>query len=702
MRVQVARGVAVLAATVAVLPVVATAATSSDPGVSTICVSTQCPQPASVVAGDGPLALRLRFDNYTEGLTGALRWTVPDNPPGFTVPQTDSSTQRGFVTVDPASSGNCGAPNLTVSGRTIAVEISNCPAKERVQVIYENVFAPTVSATVPFPTTFTPQPLTYDYTGPPVTINPPSLIIRPATPDHLVFTQQPHSTTAGQVINPAVVVQTQDRFGNATPAAAAIVDVTLQGSSGGAPLHGTTSEAPVNGASTFADLVATTAGQGYRLRAAASHAIGATSVAFDVRPAAPDHLLFTQQPTNTAAWRVITPAVVVQVQDRFGNVAPTPGTTVGMTMLSRSGGASLHGATGEPAVNGSATFADLMADTSGQAYRLRATATGLVAAISDPFDVLRSDPLPHPAAPDHLVFTQQPTSTAAGEAISPAVVVQVQDRSGNVAPTPGATVEVTLLSPSGDPPLQGTTSVSAPLGVSGFADLAVRTAGRGYRLRATSGTLTAATSDAFGITAGTPSRLAFVSQPGGDATGGAPFPDQPRVAIEDAFGNRIDSDPTVVLGIAPGEGVAGARFSCSGGDSAPTVQGIAAFTGCAIDRGGAAYRLTATSDGVDPAESDAFRVGVLLPSTPGSGGVNWVLIAAVAGGGALLVALGVFIARVVGGDRTPVGRLPQFRAVPRNGPWELGLCEPDAAIVHSVRVGLRTGNTTLNMKEVRR
>jgi hypothetical protein len=514
-----------------------------------------------------------------------------------------------------------------------------------------------------------------------------------------VFTQQPHSTTAGQVIAPAVTAETLDRFGNAAPTPATTVDITLLGSASGAVLGGHTSEPSVNGLTTFADLVSTTAGLGYRLHAAAGGLTPATSDPFDIRPAAPDHLAFTQEPRSTAVAQVIDPPVVVQTLDQFGNATPAARSTIDVALQSSSAGAALRGTTSEPAVNGLATFADLTVSAAGRGDRLRATSSGLTAATSGPFDV-RPGPPPHVDAPDHLVFTEQPRSAAAGEPISPAVVVQVQDRLGNVGPAAGISVDIALVRPSRDPALEGTTSVSATLGVASFADLAVRAAGRGYRLRATSGTLAGATSDPFDVTTGGPARLAFISQPGGDVSRGSPFPDQPRVAVQDAFGNRVVSDPTVVLGIATDGGVAGARLTCTGGDSAPTVAGVASFTGCAIDKGGAGYRLIATSDGVDRAESDAFDVAVAPPPPP----VRWwywALIGAAVIGGALLVVRRLLVGKDGGrGQTTSIPRLPQPRPVPRDGPWQLEVT--DATIRHSVRVGVRAGQTTVRMQEVRR
>lgn len=694
---------AVLAALVEPLHVGGATAAPSSPGVSSVCVDPACPQPASVVVGSGPLMLRLRFVNAKPRDFGGVEWTVP--PSGLAAPQEGQSLQPGFVTIDRAS--QCNPSNLTVTGRAISIDFGACNAQEWVQVLYENVVVPTQSTTATFPTRSSATPWSWyqsvqnrSYASPPIEINPATLIIRPAAPDHLAFTQQPSTAMAGQVISPPVLVQTQDKYGNATPDVRAALDIGLQNSTG-AVLHGTLREPTVKGIATFRDLMTTTAGHGYRLISSAGGLTPATSAPFDILPAAPDHLAFTRQPRSTPVGQIITPAVGVGVLDRFGNVAMAATATVELSLQHSPPVAGLRGTSDGPVVKGAAMFADLSVGVDGQGYRLVATSTGLRGATSDAFDI-RSGPPPPPDAPDHLAFVQQPRSTVAGGVISPAVVVQVQDRLGNVARTAGATVDLTMMSPAGDPPLRGTTSLPSRSGLASFADLAVTAAGRGYRLHATSGTLGGATSDPFDITAGAPARLVFISEPGGHVTLGNPFRDQPRVALEDAYGNSVGIDPTVALEIAGGSGVPGARLMCDGGDLAPTVQGVASFTGCAIDRAGGRYRLAATSERVDQALSDPFDVVVVVPSpSKGSGAWIWVLVGSGLGIGALLIILGLLEVRHRIDSRRARRAAATVRVVPRDGSWELGvIVRASADGVHSVRVSIHRRPTMVNVQEV--
>jgi hypothetical protein len=92
-----------------------------------------------------------------------------------------------------------------------------------------------------------------------------------------------------------------------------------------------------------------------------------------------------------------------------------------------------------------------------------------------------------PAAADHLVFVQQPTGTMAGHTISPAVVVAVVDRYGNVET--GDNTDMVTMSIGTDPSggtamLSGTIMLTVSGGVATFNDLSISMPGVGYTLRA--------------------------------------------------------------------------------------------------------------------------------------------------------------------------------------------------------------------------
>src|SRR5207248_11372450 len=119
-----------------------------------------------------------------------------------------------------------------------------------------------------------------------------------------------------------------------------------------------------------------------------------------------------QQPTSATAGVPIAPAVTVKVEDKFNNVVTTDGSTVILTLSSGTfeGGSTTATAT---ASSGVATFSSLKIDTAGT-YSLSATDGTLTASgASNSFTISA-------AAASKVGFGQQPTSTTAAVAISPA------------------------------------------------------------------------------------------------------------------------------------------------------------------------------------------------------------------------------------------------------------------------------------------
>src|SRR5205823_3274095 len=139
-------------------------------------------------------------------------------------------------------------------------------------------------------------------------------------------------------------------------------------------------------------------------------------------------------PTTTNGGETIAPAVTVKIYDSFGNLTHSVAdVTVGIGTNGGPGGV-LSGTKTVAAVNGTATFSTLSIDKAGTGYTLAASSTVLTGATSSTFDVT-------PAADDHLAFSQQPTTTVAGQHITPAVTVRILDQFGNLTPS---TADVTV------------------------------------------------------------------------------------------------------------------------------------------------------------------------------------------------------------------------------------------------------------------
>ncbi len=133
-----------------------------------------------------------------------------------------------------------------------------------------------------------------------------------------------------------------------------------------------------------------------------------------------------------------------------------------------------------------------------------------------------------------LAFTTTSIQGTAGAPLSPVLEVVLQDAGGNkVAGSTGA-VTLALASGPASAQLEGTLTVNAVDGVARFSAVILKQAGTGYSLRATSGTLTAATSPTFEVVHAAPSLLELTGLPASltaDSTASV------QVTLKDAFAN---------------------------------------------------------------------------------------------------------------------------------------------------------------------
>ena len=279
-----------------------------------------------------------------------------------------------------------------------------------------------------------------------------------------------------------------------------------------------------------------------------------------------------------------------------------------LTAVAGSGSISLSGGTLGGFFGNCAISVNVTATTSGAKNNTTSTltsSTNTAAAASATLTVLG------PAS--KVVFGTQPSNTAAGAAITPAVTVHVEDASGNVITNgTGSTASVTIAigtNPGGGT-LSGTQTVNAVAGTATFSTLSINKTGTGYTLTASSSGLTGATSNTFNITPGTATQLIFTTEPSNSATAGTAFPQQPVVTVEDANGNTVTgSAASILLAITAGTGTAGAALSCTTNPLAASA-GVASFAGCSINLAGNGYTLRATSGALTAATSSAINVSV--------------------------------------------------------------------------------------------
>jgi hypothetical protein len=412
----------------------------------------------------------------------------------------------------------------------------------------------------------------------------------------LSFTVQPTTATAGASISPAVKVTVEDSQGNpvTTSTASIAVAITLPNTPGGT-LGGTATVSASAGVATFNNLSINKSGS-YTLTATSSGLTSGTSASFTINPGTATKVVFLVQPSNAVSAATLTPSPQVEIQDVNSNRVTGSTAMVTLAIVPNAGGAVLSGTVTVAATAGVATFPGLSIDKAANGYTLNATSGSLTLATSTAFNIT-----PGPAA--KLAFTVNPSNAVAGAAISPAVQVTVQDAQGNTVSST-ASIVMAFDNNAGGGSLTGTLTVAAVAGVATFSNLLINRPGTGYTLRATSGTLTLATSAAFNISVGAASQVAFTVQPSNTVAGAFISP-AVQVTIQDSQGNTTASTANVVLAIAPPNANGG---SLAGTTTVAAVAGVATFSNLSIAKAGSGYALTATSGALPVVTSSTFTI----------------------------------------------------------------------------------------------
>ncbi|MGH6692538.1 MAG: S8 family serine peptidase, partial [Gammaproteobacteria bacterium] len=230
--------------------------------------------------------------------------------------------------------------------------------------------------------------------------------IDPGPAAKLAVIAQPTQTAAGAMIAPSVRVAVLDALGNVvdTPVHSVTVAITSGTGNPAAQLTGTVPKPTVGGIAVFDDLRIDKTSQGfpsYTLTATSGILASATSAGFSIIPGAPARLVFSTQPSTSAAGATISPPVRVTVQDVLGNTVIGATNPITVAIDSNPAGGTLTGGSPEIPLNGIATFNNLRIDRTGTGYRLGATAAGLTGATSNAFDI-------RPAPAVRVAFIAQP------------------------------------------------------------------------------------------------------------------------------------------------------------------------------------------------------------------------------------------------------------------------------------------------------
>jgi hypothetical protein len=420
-----------------------------------------------------------------------------------------------------------------------------------------------------------------------------SFTISVGTAAKIGFTASPNASTGGVASTTQPVVAVQDLGGNTvttTNTGTVALTITQPSTPAGAALTCTNATVAVSaGVATFAGCKIDLAGT-YTLHAV-DGGFTATSNSFTISVGAAANIAFTTSPSGSTGGVAFGTQPIVAVRDLGGNTVTTDSSGVTLT-ITAPGGALLNctNASPLPAVNGVATFTGCKIDLAGP-YTLHAADAGFTAT-SNSFTI-------SVGIEAKIGFTRQASASTGGVVFTTQPRVAVQDLGGNtVTTTVTGSVTLTITQPS-TPAAAALTCTNATVavsaGVATFGGCNIDLAGT-YTLHAVYGSF-AATSDPLTITVGAAAKLTFTTSPN-DSSTNTPFPRQPVVAVQDLGGNTVTTNnSSVTLTITT---PAGASLNCTSGNPLSTVNGVATFTGCAINLANTytlhAADLTFTSD----------------------------------------------------------------------------------------------------------
>jgi alpha-tubulin suppressor-like RCC1 family protein len=327
-------------------------------------------------------------------------------------------------------------------------------------------------------------------------------------------------------------------------------------------------------------------------------------------------LAFTTQPASATVGAAISPAVIATVQDSSGITDTAASNNVTIAIGTNPSSGTLSGTTTVVAVHAVAAIPALIIGMSGTGYTLVASATGLTGATSAAFDVVAG-------SAGKLGFVVQPSAAGAGQVLSPAVQVEIQDAQGSILATATNSITLAIGTNPSHGTLSGTTTVAAVNGVATFSTLSLSKAGTDYTLNAYAIGVRGATSAAFSITAGSAAQLGFVVQPSAAGAGHVLSP-AVQVEIQDAQGSVLTgatNSVTLAIGTNPSGG------TLSGTTTVDAVNGVATFSTLRIDKPGSGYTLVASAGGLTGTTSLAFEiVASSFQSISGGGSHNCALV----------------------------------------------------------------------------
>ena len=404
----------------------------------------------------------------------------------------------------------------------------------------------------------------------------------------------PTQITAGSGTS-TVTVTARDGSGNPISGASVVLAAT-GGSNNLTQPTGTT-----NGSGQTTGMLSSTLAQNKVVSATINGVAINQTATVTVTSAAAAALAFTTQPSNTGANAPITPAVVVEIRDQYGNRVNFTANVV-MAIGTNPASGTLSGTLTQAAVNGVATFSNLAINNAGTGYTLVASSSGVPHATSSAFNI--TPPVPSASL---STVSANPTSFTAGGGST--ITVTVKDSLGYAM----SGVTVTLSSTVGGDVI---TQPSSPTDVGGVTSGTVSGTSAGPRtITAVAGGVTLNQQPSVTVTAGAPSAASSTVGASPTSITAGSGSSTITVTVRDQYGNLVSGTPVVLAASGTGNALTQpAGPTNSSGVATGTLGSTVAETKTiSATAGGTPISQTATVT-VTPAGSGATITHTLLAS----------------------------------------------------------------------------------------
>ena len=194
----------------------------------------------------------------------------------------------------------------------------------------------------------------------------------------LAFQQIPGPGIAGVALG-SMAIALLDQNGQVVTSDNSTVTISIASGPGGFSAGSTLTVAAVNGVATFSNLILTVAGS-YTFKVSDGNLANTTSNSVTINAAAAAKVVFQQVPGSGTSGLALG-ALTVAVQDQYGNVITSDSSSITLSVVTGPGGFSTDSTLTVAAVNGVATFNNLVLSTIGT-YTFSAVDQSLTQAIS--------------------------------------------------------------------------------------------------------------------------------------------------------------------------------------------------------------------------------------------------------------------------------------------------------------------------------